>query len=282
QRPLPARSRPALLRRRDVAEPAAAARRHRDGAGPARAQDLRAGRGRRPAVLRAPARAHHARRGGGRCRRTEPAVGQRRPALRAAPGRRRRARDLPPRCALAGSSAARRSLRAAPARHRLRRPDPARARRSCGRPASALAHRCQDDDGHRPMRHIETPGEEPAVAGETDTDAYPRRVEGSPGVRSPSAFLDSPGSRPRATPRSTSRSSSHSALEDDDTISIGALLEHLADHRWLFAGVTALCALAALAYALLATPVYTGDALVQVEDKKGSALGALSSVAQAL
>lgn len=120
------------------------------------------------------------------------------------------------------------------------------------------------------------------MAGETDTDAYPRRAEGSPGVRSPSAFLDSPGSRPRSSTRSTSRSSSHSAFEDDDTISIVDLLENLADHRWLFAGVTALCALAALAYALLATPVYTVDALVQVEDKKGSALGALSSVAQAL
>jgi len=71
-------------------------------------------------------------------------------------------------------------------------------------------------------------------------------------------------------------------VEDDDTISIVDLLENLVDHKWLFALVAALCTLAALAYALLATPVYTVDALVQVEDKKGSALGALSSVAEAL
>ncbi|MCL4773717.1 MAG: polysaccharide biosynthesis tyrosine autokinase [Burkholderiaceae bacterium] len=69
---------------------------------------------------------------------------------------------------------------------------------------------------------------------------------------------------------------------NDDTISIADILENLLDHRWLFAFVTALATLAAIAYALLATPVYTVDSLIQVEDKKSGALGGLSAVAQAL
>src|SRR5690606_36609828 len=77
-------------------------------------------------------------------------------------------------------------------------------------------------------------------------------------------------------------SRSSPAFDDDDTISIADILENLSDHRWLFAAVTVLCTLAAGAYALIATPVYTVDSLIQVEDKKGSTLGALSAVAQAL
>ncbi len=75
---------------------------------------------------------------------------------------------------------------------------------------------------------------------------------------------------------------SRSTLDDDDTISIADILENLLDHRWLFVFVTALATLAAIAYALLATPVYTVDSLIQVEDKKSGALGGLSAVAQAL
>ncbi len=72
------------------------------------------------------------------------------------------------------------------------------------------------------------------------------------------------------------------AALDDDTISLVDLAENLTDHRWAFLLVALLCTLGSIGYALLATPVYTVDALVQVEDKKGSGLGALSSVAQAL
>lgn len=78
------------------------------------------------------------------------------------------------------------------------------------------------------------------------------------------------------------KSSAGTPPDDDDTISIADILENLSDHRWLFATVTVLCTLAAAGYAFLATPVYTVDALIQVEDKKGGALGALSAVAQAL
>jgi len=80
----------------------------------------------------------------------------------------------------------------------------------------------------------------------------------------------------------SSRASRGPAPDDDDTISIADILENLADHKWLFAAVTLACTLAAGAYAFLATPVYTVDSLIQVEDKKTGALGALSAVAQAL
>ena len=105
-----------------------------------------------------------------------------------------------------------------------------------------------------------------------------RRANGS------SAGSPASPSSSQSSSRSSFRPSSHrgSALDDDDTISIADLLENLVDHRWLFAGVALLCTLAAAAYALLATPVYTVDSLIQVEDKKGSTLGALASVAQAL
>lgn len=92
----------------------------------------------------------------------------------------------------------------------------------------------------------------------------------------------SAASSPLAQPPSRRLSRSSPAFDEDDTISIADILENLADHRWLFVVVTALATLAAVAYALLATPIYTVDSLIQVEDKKGSALGGLSAVAQAL
>ena len=71
-------------------------------------------------------------------------------------------------------------------------------------------------------------------------------------------------------------------FDDDDTISIADIIENLLDHKWPFLLVLLLATLGAGSYALLATPIYTVDSLIQVEDKKGSALGALSTVADAL
>lgn len=64
-----------------------------------------------------------------------------------------------------------------------------------------------------------------------------------------------------------------------DEIDLGRLLGTLLDNRWLIVSVTALFALLGILYALLATPIYQADALVQVEQNTGdSLLKNLSSV----
>lgn len=55
----------------------------------------------------------------------------------------------------------------------------------------------------------------------------------------------------------------------DDEIDLGRLFGLLLDHKWWIIGITAAFAVAGVAYALLATPVYRADALVQVEKKAG-------------
>jgi len=60
---------------------------------------------------------------------------------------------------------------------------------------------------------------------------------------------------------------------DNDEIDLMGLLGTLIDHKWLIAGVTGVFMAAGVAYALLATPVYQANALIQVEPKKGDPLG---------
>ena len=55
----------------------------------------------------------------------------------------------------------------------------------------------------------------------------------------------------------------------DDEIDLGRLFGLLLDHKWLIIAVTALFTVAGVAYALLATPIYQSDSLVQVESKAG-------------
>jgi tyrosine-protein kinase Etk/Wzc len=55
--------------------------------------------------------------------------------------------------------------------------------------------------------------------------------------------------------------------QDADVIDLGKLLVILLDGRWLIVLVTALFMAIGVAYALLATPIYKADALVQVEQK---------------
>jgi tyrosine-protein kinase Etk/Wzc len=62
-----------------------------------------------------------------------------------------------------------------------------------------------------------------------------------------------------------------------DEVSLGEYLDVLVRGRWIIAATAALALVAGLAYALLATPIYRADALVQVEDKK-SGTGALSDL----
>lgn len=72
-------------------------------------------------------------------------------------------------------------------------------------------------------------------------------------------------------------------IQDDDTISLVDLLDNFLYYKWYFIVATLLAMALSLGYAIIATPVYTADALVQVEEKKGTSLiGALDQVANPL
>ena len=70
--------------------------------------------------------------------------------------------------------------------------------------------------------------------------------------------------------------------DDGDEINLLELLDVVIDSRWLIAGITALALTVGVAYALLSTPAYEADTLIQVEDSKaggvGSMLGDLGSM----
>lgn len=61
----------------------------------------------------------------------------------------------------------------------------------------------------------------------------------------------------------TNKSPSHSS----DEIDLGKLFGILVDSRWSIIAITVLFAFIGIAYALLATPIYKADALIQVEQK---------------
>ncbi len=65
----------------------------------------------------------------------------------------------------------------------------------------------------------------------------------------------------------------HDQDDDNDEIDLMGLLGTLIDHKWLIAGVTGVFMAAGVAYALLETPVYQANALIQVEAKKNDPLG---------
>lgn len=69
--------------------------------------------------------------------------------------------------------------------------------------------------------------------------------------------------------------------QQNDEIDLRELLGTLVDHKWLIIVVTGLFLLGSLAYALLATPVYEADAVVQVEQKVPELPG-LSAITQTL
>ena len=60
---------------------------------------------------------------------------------------------------------------------------------------------------------------------------------------------------------------------DNDEIDLLGLFGTLIDHKWLIAAVTGAFMVAGAAYAVLATPVYQANALLQVEAKKNDLLG---------
>lgn len=63
----------------------------------------------------------------------------------------------------------------------------------------------------------------------------------------------------------------------DDEIDLSRLLGHLLEGKWLILSITTAFMLLGVAYALLATPIYRADALIQVE-KKSSGLPALGEM----
>lgn len=57
-----------------------------------------------------------------------------------------------------------------------------------------------------------------------------------------------------------------------DEIDIGRLIGTVVEARWWVLGITAVFAVAAVIYTLFATPIYSADALVQIEQNSGSSL----------
>ncbi len=57
-----------------------------------------------------------------------------------------------------------------------------------------------------------------------------------------------------------------------DEIDIGRLVGTIIEAKWWVLGITALFALIAIIYTLFATPIYSADALVRIEQNEGSAL----------
>jgi tyrosine-protein kinase Etk/Wzc len=70
--------------------------------------------------------------------------------------------------------------------------------------------------------------------------------------------------------------------DDDDSINLLELLDVVLDQKWLIGGVTAGVLALGGAYALLATPIYESNTLIQVEDVKGNPLGGMMGDAGSL
>lgn len=65
------------------------------------------------------------------------------------------------------------------------------------------------------------------------------------------------------------------AAADDDVINLSEWIDILIDRKWLVAAVTALALVIGVAYALMSTPIYQSNLLVQVEDAAPDAKGFL-------
>ncbi|MFZ4481910.1 MAG: Wzz/FepE/Etk N-terminal domain-containing protein, partial [Rhodoferax sp.] len=71
-------------------------------------------------------------------------------------------------------------------------------------------------------------------------------------------------------------------IQEEEGLSLIDILENVLYFKWHFIVVALVVFSLSVFYAIMATPVYTADALIQVEEKKGSSLGALNAVAKAL
>ncbi|OOF23815.1 tyrosine-protein kinase [Salinivibrio proteolyticus] len=68
----------------------------------------------------------------------------------------------------------------------------------------------------------------------------------------------------------------------DDEIDLSKLLGHLIDGKWVIVACTLLFAVVGVAFAILATPIYKADALIQVEQKEGGMSSLLGEGASGL
>ena len=71
-------------------------------------------------------------------------------------------------------------------------------------------------------------------------------------------------------------------VQDEGNFSFVDLLDNLFYFRWHFLTTFIFVTVIAVLYAVMATPIYSADTLIQVEERKGTSLGALSQVANAL
>lgn len=61
-------------------------------------------------------------------------------------------------------------------------------------------------------------------------------------------------------------------LKEDDSIDLSKLLGSMWDNKWLIATTTAVFGVLGLLYAFLATPIYTANATIQIEEKSSNAI----------
>lgn len=78
-----------------------------------------------------------------------------------------------------------------------------------------------------------------------------------------------------------SMAATQNTAPQDDEIDLRELLGTLLDHKWLIGIVTGVCFVLSVGYAVLATPIYQADAMVQVEQKVPDLPG-LSAITQTL
>jgi tyrosine-protein kinase Etk/Wzc len=71
-------------------------------------------------------------------------------------------------------------------------------------------------------------------------------------------------------------------VQDGSALSVFDVLENVLIYRYLFLSILLSGLLLGCVYVLFATPMYSANALIQIEDKKSSALGSLSEVTRSL
>ncbi len=85
-----------------------------------------------------------------------------------------------------------------------------------------------------------------------------------------------------ATDSSDRNNDNRPLIQEEEGLSLIDILENVIYFKWYFIVVASAVLALSVFYAVIATPIYTADVLIQIEEKKGSSLGALNAVAKAL